>query len=142
MPHLVRHCREAAQAHELRDIDADCAGAGERQEGERGHVPVVVEDPVVADVAIQERPQQQQCPGLQPRFLPLSAYLRAGVVEIFTDCRARYANIRIACALLAATCDPCDRSVSGQEDTLQGVPAGSLLWSTATQQCAALSAAC
>ncbi len=71
VPHLVGHCREAAQAHELRDIDADCAGAGERQEGERGDIPIVVEDPGVADVAVQEGPQQQQRPRLQPSFLPL-----------------------------------------------------------------------
>ena len=64
MRHLVGHGGEAAEAHELGDIDADGAGAGERQEGERGHVPVVVEHPGVADVAVQEGPQQQQRPCL------------------------------------------------------------------------------
>ena len=61
---LVGYGGEAAEAHELGHVDADSARARQRQECERRNVPVVVEHPGGADVAVQERPQQHQCPPL------------------------------------------------------------------------------
>ena len=63
--HLVGDGREAAEAHELGHVDADSARAGERQKGERWHIPIIVEDPAVADVAVHERAQQHQRPPLR-----------------------------------------------------------------------------
>lgn len=65
--HLIGDGGEAAEAHELGHVDADGAGAGQRQESERRHVPVVVEHPGRADVAVQEGAQQHQRPPLQPK---------------------------------------------------------------------------
>jgi hypothetical protein len=62
--HLVGHGREAAEAHELGHVDADSARAGQRQKCERWNIPVVVEHPAVADVAVHEWAQQHQRPPL------------------------------------------------------------------------------
>ena len=63
--HLVRHRGESPEADELAEVDAHRQGTGEAEAHQCRGVPVVLENPCVDDVAVQERSDQEQGPPLR-----------------------------------------------------------------------------
>lgn len=75
--HLEGDGGEAAEAHELRDVDGDGDAAGQQQADERRPGELVGEDPIVADGEVDKRADHQQRPPLHERPAARSAAARA-----------------------------------------------------------------